>query len=275
MPTNVGPEYLAAEAKYREAKTIEEKISALKLMLATVPKHKGTEKLQVQLKKRLAKLKENLEKSKTKGKKSFTIKKEGAATIGFISALGTLKSKIFAKLANSSYNGENNYGFQMKMISFENIWLQGIDFPAIYFNFHESSLAGQTFSLLQICDVLVLIADSEKELDLIKQELNYCKNLPVLITISSDVDLENLKKMIWSKCNKIRILTKTSGKIAEKPIVLKNGSKIKDLAKEIHQDFIRKFKYAKIWGPSAKFPGQSVGLEHELKDTDIVEIYTT
>ena len=48
----------------------------------------------------------------------------------------------------------------------------------------------------------------------------------------------------------------------------------KDLTEKIHRDFLLKFKYAKVWGLSAKFPGMQVGISHILKDGDIVEIFT-
>jgi len=40
----------------------------------------------------------------------------------------------------------------------------------------------------------------------------------------------------------------------------------------LHRDFKRKFRYANIWGPSSKFPGQTVGLAHVLKDQDVLTI---
>jgi ribosome-interacting GTPase 1 len=46
-----------------------------------------------------------------------------------------------------------------------------------------------------------------------------------------------------------------------------------ELAKIIHNDFYNNFKYARIWGPSAKFPNEKVGLERELKDTTIIQLY--
>ena len=55
--------------------------------------------------------------------------------------------------------------------------------------------------------------------------------------------------------------------------MLKRGATIYDVAKSIHKDFVKKFKYAKIWGPSAKYPGEKVGLDHVVEDGDIVEIH--
>src|SRR3989304_2216745 len=61
MPANLTPQYLDAEKRYRQAKQPTEKIRALEEMLAQIPKHKGTEKLQADIKRRIAKLKLDLE----------------------------------------------------------------------------------------------------------------------------------------------------------------------------------------------------------------------
>ncbi|MEE3418834.1 MAG: TGS domain-containing protein, partial [Methanosphaera sp.] len=52
----------------------------------------------------------------------------------------------------------------------------------------------------------------------------------------------------------------------------RKGSTIEDVAHKLHRDFVKNFKYAKVWGKSVKFPGQKVGLEHVLEDHDIVRI---
>ncbi len=88
-------------------------------------------------------------------------------------------------------------------------------------------------------------------------------------------DLGEIKDKIWENLNIIRIFTKTPGKEKDwPPVAMKKGSTINDLALVIHKDFLRKFKYAKVWGNSAKFPGQINGLDHNLDDNDVVEIHT-
>jgi Predicted GTPase len=64
MPSNVTPEYLKAEDTYKSAKSPKERLVALELMLSTIPKHKGTEKMQLQIKRNLSKLKKEVEKEK-------------------------------------------------------------------------------------------------------------------------------------------------------------------------------------------------------------------
>ena len=57
------------------------------------------------------------------------------------------------------------------------------------------------------------------------------------------------------------------------PIVVGEGTTVIDVAKKLHSRLYRRFRYARIWGTSAKHPGQKVGSEHTVKDGDIIEIH--
>jgi ribosome-interacting GTPase 1 len=98
-----------------------------------------------------------------------------------------------------------------------------------------------------------------------------------IISVSTikKINLDLLKDKIWQKLNLVKVYTKEPGKklSLKEPITLKKGSSIKDMAQYIHKDFLKKFSYARVWGTSAKHDGQTVGLEHQLKDNDIVEIH--
>lgn len=86
--------------------------------------------------------------------------------------------------------------------------------------------------------------------------------------------VEELKRRIFGFLGLMRIYTRRPGQSElDKPFILRRGSKIIDLAGGIHGDFKKRFRFAKIWGPSAKFPGERVGIDIELRDKDIVEIY--
>ncbi len=86
--------------------------------------------------------------------------------------------------------------------------------------------------------------------------------------------LEDLQTNIFKTLRMIKVYSKSPGKERDwPPIAMQEGDTIKSLASKIHKDFLKKFKYARIWGPSAKHTGQTVGLEHELEDEDIVEIH--
>ena len=71
-----------------------------------------------------------------------------------------------------------------------------------------------------------------------------------------------------------RIYTKEPGEEpAKEPIVARKGVTVGELAKIIHNDFYERFKYARIWGPSAKFPNEKVGIDRELDDGTVIQLY--
>ena len=62
----------------------------------------------------------------------------------------------------------------------------------------------------------------------------------------------------------------------DEPMIMRTGASIRDVCSKLHKDFVRKFRYARVWGPSAKFEGQMVkSLDRVLMDGDIVEIHLT
>ena len=96
------------------------------------------------------------------------------------------------------------------------------------------------------------------------------------ISVATGQGLEELKELIYDRLGFIRIYLKPKGEKADlqEPLVLLNGSTVKTVCEHLHRDFVELFRYAMIWGNSAKFPGQYVGLDHSLSDGDILSIIT-
>ncbi|MFH0869356.1 MAG: TGS domain-containing protein [archaeon] len=290
MVTNVGYEYVLAEDEYAKATSPADKVAALQRMLKYVPKHKGTEKMQEQIKKRLADMRKEQKKERSAGKKSPAIKKDGAAQIVFIGTQNSGKTEFFNLLSGIN-DPENIYDIKMRMLKFENIWMQGLDMPTIYSGFAEARRSGQFLSMMRNCDFIVLVingTDAENQFKLLQSELEKAKvgNIPRMIVYTNQttriktnleqffyLDRDRILATVWVKLGKIRVQTRTKDKTAEKPIILYKDATVKELASSIHKDFLYKFKHAKVWGPSAAFPGQQVGFEHKLKDRDVVEIF--
>jgi small GTP-binding protein len=117
------------------------------------------------------------------------------------------------------------------------------------------------------------------KIDLIDEEkLNEMVNLvdpDIAISAEKKIHIDELKNLIYQKLRFIRIFTKEVGKEADMnvPMIMKSPCKVKDLCEKLHKDFVVKFKYAKVFGPSAKFPGQKFLMDHVLKDMDLVEIH--
>jgi len=115
------------------------------------------------------------------------------------------------------------------------------------------------------------------KLDLVDDET--LKNLAIpedaiLISAENGQGLDELKNAIFDRLEFIRIYMKRPGSPPDKdePLILKEGATIGDVCARIHRDARQKFRYALVWGKSAKYGGQRVGLEHVLLDEDVVTL---
>ena len=105
-----------------------------------------------------------------------------------------------------------------------------------------------------------------------RKKLKGWKVFPV--SAENEVGLDALKDGIFDSLNLIRIFMKPQGKDADmvEPLVIKAGSDIGMVCDSIHREFKKNFRYSQVWGASARFPGQIVGLDHVVKDQDVVTI---
>lgn len=113
------------------------------------------------------------------------------------------------------------------------------------------------------------------KVDLAKESRAF-REIKKCIPVSSlrGTNIERLKEMIWDELKLIRVYMKKAGKKPdmEEPIILKRNSTIRGVCLNIHRDFEKNFKFARVWG-SSKFPGQKIGLGYVLKDKDVVELH--
>lgn len=108
------------------------------------------------------------------------------------------------------------------------------------------------------------------------EEIDSIAKMPCSTVLSADlnVNLDFLLNRIWKHLNLIRIYTKPKGQAPDlsEPVILRNGSTVEHVCHGIHRDMASKFKYALVWGKSAKHNPQRVGLQHVLMDQDVVQI---
>jgi len=99
----------------------------------------------------------------------------------------------------------------------------------------------------------------------------------IAISASENIGLDELRKLIFSELKFIRVYMKPVGKQADfkEPLILKKGDTVETVCKKLHREFKDKFRYATVSGPSAKHDIQKVGLDHNLKDEDILTIVIT
>jgi small GTP-binding protein len=130
----------------------------------------------------------------------------------------------------------------------------------------KSTVWKKAFVILNKID-LAKPEDVKRTVKLIKARFN----LPTMaISVTKGENLEKLKNAIWEICGLMRIYTVTNPH--SDPLVIPKGSTILVAATQIHSDFANKFKYARVWGKSAKYDGQRVGKDHILLDGDVIEL---
>jgi len=296
--TNQSPQYQSAEAMFLQAQTNEERLRWLEEMIRECPKHKSAESMLANLKTRRKKLLEKIEASKKSGRSSGKpgIKKEElqAVIVGFTNSG---KSSLLSELTNVKPEIAP-YEFTTKhplvgMMKYSGTNIQLIEIPAIGSEYYDSGLVNSADVILIMITSLDDINKILSQLDKahgrkliifnIKDEANERriestlkgKKLTFAIINTETRDgLEELKEKIFQCFGKIRVSTKEPGKLkSDNPLILNPGSTVNDVAKKIfHNSSI--IKETRIWGPSSKFPGQIVGLQHELKDLDVVEFRT-
>jgi ribosome-interacting GTPase 1 len=162
MPTNVTPEYRKAEQAFRAAREPRERLEWLREMLRTIPKHKGTEHVQADIKTRIKQLTEQLVGPKKRGGRSapsYSLRPAGAAQIALLGAPNAGKSSLHARLTGSHAEiGPSPFTTQIPapgMLPYEDIHFQLVDLPPISAEFMEPWFA----HALERADAALLIVD--------------------------------------------------------------------------------------------------------------------
>jgi len=313
MPINATYEYGLAEEEFHKAGNTEEKIKALQRMLSTAPTHKGAEKLRNEIKRKLSKAKGLLKRERgRKGGGGIFVKKDGDACACLVGITNSGKSTLLRDLTGARVRISEHEFTTLKpevgVMDYSGVKIQIIEIPSIVRNYYKIEDGPSFLAIIRTCDIIVIVMDMLKDvnaqINLVRSELekNGISKKKVVVGVKSKIGLgaDEVKERIWSSLNLIRVYTKNKagnkkeGNRKEEnsgpPVALIKGSNVRDFAMRIHKDFIKmnrkgvkrnkkggvNFKntpYARVWGESAKFSGQRVGMEHVLQDRDIVELY--
>jgi ribosome-interacting GTPase 1 len=328
MPANLPPHYYEAEKRYRATKDPQEKLKILHELWAIMPKHKGTDKLQADLKARISKIKKLIQQKKksTRRGDQFHVDKEGAAQVVLTGPANSGKSQILAALTNATPEVAAYPYTTVKplcgMMLFENIQIQLVDTPPIGADFMEPWLAGiirnanlvslvvdlgsekmvndvqavltrlEGYKILLeseegdvnpldgIAHKKTVVVGNKRDLPLFETNLELLKELfgerlPIFqLSAMESGNVEEFRRFIFDSLQILRVYTKTPGKKADfnDPVILKVGSTLLQAAKEIHKDFARNLKFARVWGEGV-FDGQMVQKDFVLKDGHVVEFH--
>ena len=315
MPANLPPQYHDAEKRFRQARSVSERLDALEEMMATMPKHKGTDKLRADLRTRMAKLNQETEHRVGPGGRAdpFLLRREGAGQVVLAGLPNSGKSQLVAALTSASPRVAE-YPFTTReplpgMMEFENITVQMVDAPALTF---KEARPGVSL-LLRRADVVLMVVDLSLEpvsqmaqllddLDARRLEVltgealavgtkadlpgapdsytyleaEYGSRFPITaVSAVSGEGMEELRRRIFHSLDILRVYTKTPGQPADmtRPVILRRGGTIEEVAASIHKDFQRRLKYAQVWG-SGKFDAQQVPRDYQPQDGDVVEFHT-
>jgi hypothetical protein len=266
MPINVTQEYLAAERRYQEAHTQEEKLAALEEMIRTIPKHKGTENVRAQLVSKLAKMKKDAAaKAKQRGgRKGPGIKKEGEAQICVVGKTMTGKSLLLAKLTDAKPElAEHPFTTtkpQVGMMHVRGVQVQLVEIPATF--------EPQNLSLCKSSDAIALLGGTKDEVEDAREALGrFFVRVPSVEVDPFKDGVEEMREKLWKALGLIIVFTKNKKSLS--PMALPKNAAVRDFAARIHKDFLKHFRFAFLWRGDLK---KQVGLDYRLEDGDVVEI---
>lgn len=309
MPANLPPEYFEADARYKEARDTSEKVSALEALIATVPKHKGTDKLRADLRRRLSKLREDVQKRKKGGRGDlYNVPKEGAAQAALMGFANSGKSSLLEALTNAKpMIADYPMTTVMPlsgMMPFEDIQFQLVDLPPM----GNETTDGWVSGIIRNADIVLMVIDLAEDPDaqaelLMEQASGWKAKKPIIAANKTDAPsagdalkllrekyqgtcpvigvsavkkdgLEELRRAVFESSGVIRVYSKEPGKEPDMgtPFTVPSGTTVLRLAEIIHKDFLSGLKYACVWG-SVRFQGQKVQKDYPLKDRDVVEFH--
>jgi ribosome-interacting GTPase 1 len=338
MPANLTPQYLSAEADYRKAVTPSDQLEALRRMLREIPKHKGTDRMQADLKTKIAKLRlivERGEATTSRGNAASSIAKQGVGRVVMIGPTRGGKTRLLQSLTrvNLPPRSESSRAEvfttrapQFGMMRWQDCPLQLIDLPSIGYPPAEDDLA----QWVRSADLVWLVVDlgSDDFIEQTQQAIDRFRSEKTRLGVSTTLDpneigvktistvivcnltdcsyraaevtdrlesfaeflslslpavavsaidkstLESALELSVKAMDIVRVYCKHPKEEhpdMEKPLFIRRGETLREVAAQIHESLVERFKGAKVWKPG-QLQCQSVKPDYEPVDCDVVEL---
>lgn len=197
MPANLSPEYMEAEKRWRQASTPGERLDALQDMLRTIPKHKGTEKMQGDLKRRIAKTREQMESRRRsvtpKRRPAWVVDRQGAGLVVVLGPANSGKSSLVDRMTNAEPEiGEYPFTTAMPlpaMMPYENVQVQLVDLPPL----HQEMSPPWLGEVIRGSDAALLVLDLSDDdvLHLTESALAYLQERSLHLRIPEYLDTDS------------------------------------------------------------------------------------
>ncbi|OQX82566.1 hypothetical protein B6D60_11990 [candidate division KSB1 bacterium 4484_87] len=269
MPANLTPQYMAAEERYKSAKDDRERLKALKEMLAMIPKHKGTEKLQADIKRKIARIRDELEVKKSKGghRFNFSVEREGAAQVMVVGTPNVGKSSLINALTGANLE-VGDYPFTTRIfhpammpVKDIQVQLEPLD------DAHWVSI--RTFFVGNKAD----LPNAPENFQVIEELFGERFEI-IPVSAKNKTNLDSIRLAVMETLHIIRVYSKRPGHEPEmeKPFTFRSGETLMDFAKAVHKDFAKNLKFARVWGKDV-FDGQRINKDYILQDGDVIELH--
>ena len=254
-------------------------------------------------------IEESKQRSRTVQRDSIAVRREGVAQIALVGAPNAGKSSLLHALSHVQIK-IGDYAFTTlrpvpALTRIGGVLVQLVEIPGLIEGAAEDRGGGRALlGVLRGADAIVFCQDVSvplRSLQIVRAEVAAAGiQLPAIVAATkvddapgaaldrlrsavtdlrvvpvSSIDdalLDSFKDELWRLTGLVRVFLAHGGQAEGEPVALEPGSTISDVARSIHQDLADTALGARVWGPSARFPGQQVGKLHQIQDGDKVEI---
>ncbi|HWQ01352.1 MAG TPA: GTPase [Gaiellaceae bacterium] len=250
--------------------------------------------------------------SKVVHRDSIAVRREGAAQVALVGPPNAGKSSLLQALSDIQIK-TGDYPFTTlrpvpALTRIHGVLVQLVEIPGLIEGANENRGGGRALlGVLRQADAIVFCHDASADpaaLEVVRSEVAEAgidvpavlaatkldeaepaalqsltrrfHGLPVVaVSVLDDASLDAFREAVWGLTGLITVRTRRPGSTEEDPMALNQGATVRDVAAELHNELAETVRSARVWGPSARYPGQRVGRQHVVADGDVLELDTT